>query len=263
MRRLLNLTAIAVVLLSSFVLYKLSIRTDQYVSIIEKSLYKTVDIHVTYTRYNATTKQTETAQPEGSGVFITDKGHILTCAHLFKHSGTRKSITVLTYTGDMVAGELILVDTQNDLALIRAPYINGNKYAELADPRLLRVGQEVFAIGSPLGLIFSVANGILSATNRDYNNGYNLIQSNTSVNPGNSGGPIFNLNGEVVGIVSFTASATASAVPLPISTGLGFAVSSGQCFEFLVRAAKKDASVGVYRRYHWLRQALDLGYSFN
>lgn len=173
----------------------------------------------------------------GSGVYISDKGYILTCAHLFNQEGWKiLSITVENYNGDMIAGSLLKIDDSNDLALVKTDFFKKTPFVKLADPRKLKIGQEVIAVGGPLSLLFSVSKGIISQLNRDFPKAYNMLQSDVAVNPGNSGGPVFNVKGELVGIVSFLVSPVDEHA---IFTGIGFHVSSGQCLEFLTRC-KKD-----------------------
>ena len=126
---------------------------------------------------------------------------------------------------------------------VKVDFYQTTPYVNIADPRGLKVGQEVIAIGSPAGLSFSVTNGIISALYRDFNHAYNVTQSNTAINPGNSGGPLFNLKGELVGINSFFIMARPE---FPVFTGLGFSVQSGQCIEFLTDAAKKFKDMKKY-----------------
>lgn len=173
----------------------------------------------------------------GSGVFISDKGYILTCAHLFNQEGWKViSISVESNNGDTVAGKLLKIDDSNDLALVKVDFYKKTPYVRLADPRKLKIGQDVIAIGGPFSLLFSVSKGIISQLHRDFPTAYNMLQADVAVNPGNSGGPVFNLNGELVGIVSFVVSPIDKHL---IFTGIGFHVSSGQCLEFLTRC-KKD-----------------------
>lgn len=171
----------------------------------------------------------------GSGVYVSPHGYILTCAHLFSEFKKIKSITVIAPNDDSVAGKVKQINPQIDLALVKVDYYKTTPYVKLADPRKLELGQEVVAIGSPLGLSFSVSNGIISALYRDFPFAYNVTQSNTAINPGNSGGPLFNLKGELVGINVFVI----PPVNAPVFTGLGFSVQSGQCLEFLAKAARK------------------------
>lgn len=172
----------------------------------------------------------------GSGVYVSPKGYILTCAHLFEPFKKILAVNVTNYNEETVAGVIISVGEKVDLAVIKTPYFKDTPYVKLADPRKLKVGQDVFAIGSPLGLSFSVTSGIISALYRDFEFAYNMTQSDVSLNPGNSGGPLFNLKGELVGINSFMVPPVNAA----IFTGLGFSVQAGQCLEFLVKTSQKE-----------------------
>jgi serine protease Do len=164
----------------------------------------------------------------GSGVFISEKGHVLTCAHLFS-TGTFL-VTVTPYWNQTVQlkAEIVFVDHYKDLALIRLiEYRERTPYARLA--KRVNVGQEVVAIGCPRGFNWSVSAGVVSGFNL-----YQLIlgqslQTDAAINPGNSGGPLFNRKGEVVGINNMMVS------PVHAFTGLGFAVSVSELKRFLYR----------------------------
>lgn len=151
----------------------------------------------------------------GSGVFITPEGHILTCAHLFQfgdvtifgiplfHFNRITSITVIMANGDVMAGEVIALDAGSDLALVKLGYHQKYPYAKLAKRDSLRVGDETIAIGHPLGLMWTLTNGIISGLHREGNLPKDdLIQMTTLISPGNSGGPLVNMDGEVIGINS-------------------------------------------------------------
>lgn len=167
----------------------------------------------------------------GAGVIVSDRGDILTAAHLFETTGT---ITVEGYSGQNYRGVLKAVDVQRDLAWVSLePLFHGNspyrtQFAEIADPRELKVGQHVLMCGNPEGLDWTVTHGIISALHRDNRaeGCYNYLQTDAPANPGNSGGPIFNEAGEVVGILVRAWQG---------ADGLGFAVEAGQIREFLTR----------------------------
>lgn len=220
---------------------------EKYVALVEDVMPKTVMI------YHASTVEIQMLPipgfPKipvdvlilGSGVFVSPDGHVLTAEHLL--IGKTKSISVVLSNGDTYAAE-VLAQGKNDLALLKINPIDGpTEYAKIADPRKLKVGQEVIAIGNPKGLDFSVCHGIISALNRDTELVYNATQSDAMINPGNSGGPLFNLKGELVGINSFVVIADPRA---PVNTGLGFSVQSGQIVEFLTSIRKKYAALPVY-----------------
>lgn len=212
---------------------------DLLVKVAAKSLPKTVMIHVAINMpimrisiagielFRST--ETTTQHFLGSGAIISPNGHILTCAHLF-NEGDVQSVDVKSFNGDEQRAEILFVDNSRDLALIQ---INSYtpQYARLANSDKLKVGQEVIAIGYPLGLEFSVTYGVISYLHRQFDDRHGILQTDTSINPGNSGGPLFNLKGELVGINSFII----SPVKAPIFTGCGFSIESGQITEFLER----------------------------
>jgi serine protease Do len=196
---------------------------EKYSSIVEPMLFKTVDIEVVYNSSGMPSRV------GGSGVFISRNGHILTCHHLFDNPGNIAGIIVSTYWKDDYFGELIYSQPRRDLALIKINEKTKTPYALLAESEDVKVGTEVLAVGSPLGLEFSVSNGIISALQRKVGIHYNLTQTNADLNPGNSGGPLFNLEGRLVGINISMLSVTR----LPIFTGLGFATSVDEINKFL------------------------------
>lgn len=175
----------------------------------------------------------------GAGVFISPNNHVLTCSHLFRLEEIT-AVTVCNSDGICTAGEVLHREDNLDLALIQTNFSFPTPYSRIADPRKLKVGQEVLAIGSPLGFPFSVSHGIISALHRDDLGVYNMTQSDAFINPGNSGGPLFNMRGEIIGINSqIVPSRSANAF-----TGLGFSVQSGQIVEFLTRVRSKYLDVG-------------------
>lgn len=210
---------------------------DKFVGVVEKVMPAVVEIQVSGVIEKD--NQLWVASVLGSGVFISDKGHILTCAHLFNDFIEIKGINVISPNDDTVAGRVVNVGKRVDLAVIKVDFYKKTPKVKLADPRKLRVGQEVFAIGSPLGMSFSVTSGIISALYRDLDDSYNVTQSDTAINQGNSGGPLFNLKGELVGINSFMI----PPVNAPIFTGLGFSVQCGEALKFLIDTRKIDKSL--------------------
>lgn len=201
---------------------------ERYVDTVAKVLPTTVTIYVSVSRIRpGTENEVQRAQIQGSGVFITRNGHILSCAHLFNHGFKIESVTVETYEGWVLPATILYVDSQRDLSLIRVEDTY-SPCARVVRPGNLHVGQEVIAIGAPEGLSGSVSTGVISALDRD-DLGYDQIQMSAPINPGNSGGPLFNLNGEVVGVNVMVLTTT----PLPIWSGLGFAVSDNEINIFL------------------------------
>ncbi len=140
----------------------------------------------------------------GSGFIISADGYILTNAHVVSNAS---KITVKLTDRREFEGKVIGVDERTDVAVIKIVAKGSLPVVHLGDSSRLRPGQWVLAIGSPFGFENSVTAGVVSATARsnvgEGGNGYvPFIQSDVAVNPGNSGGPLFNLDGEVVGINS-------------------------------------------------------------
>lgn len=198
-------------------------------------------------------------QSTGSGVVITGDGEIVTNNHVVAGADTVKVqlSTGRTYTADVVG-----TSPDKDLALIELQGASGLKTAALGDSDSVRVGDEVVAIGSPEGLTGTVTSGIVSALDRDVTvskeqggqqqqqggggdrwpfefggqqfNGdtgsstttYKAIQTDASLNPGNSGGALINMNGEIIGINSamFSASGSGGESSTAGSVGLGFSI---------------------------------------
>lgn len=229
---------------------------DRLVNLADKTVRTTTSIEVTTTNIafdlmigtaSITIKQVP-VKYRGAGVFITSNGHVLTCSHLF-WSNKVKDIVVIDYYGNTWKAELLARDDRRDLALLKINPMGKVAFSRLADPRKLKVGQEVIAIGNPLGLDFSVTHGIISAINRDIHEAYNLTQSDTFINPGNSGGPLFNMNGEIIGINVLTL----PPIDAPIFTGLGFSVQSGQIVEFLSKYRGIDKAIPKFDMNYWLQ----------
>jgi serine protease Do len=168
-----------------------------------------------------------TPQPsrgEGSGFIISADGYILTNAHVVNGAS---EVTVKMTDRREYTAKVVGVDERTDVAVIK---IEGKNLptVKIGDPSKLKPGEWVIAIGSPFGFENSVTAGIVSATSRSMGgNSYApFIQTDVAVNPGNSGGPLFNLNGEVVGINSQIYSRTGGymglsfAVPIDVATSV-------------------------------------------
>lgn len=192
-------------------------------------------------------KATVAVKVTGAGVYISENNHVLTCDHLFTLLSI-SSVTVCDYSDNCYAAEIVFREPNLDLALLRTTAATKSDFARIADPRKLRVGQEVLAIGNPLGFPFSVTHGIISALNRDDLGVYDMTQSDAFINPGNSGGGLFNLKGELIGINS----RMVPPVNGPIFTGLGFSVQSGQIVEFLTRFRGLEKAIPKYGYDYWL-----------
>jgi serine protease Do len=153
----------------------------------------------------------------GSGFIIDASGLVVTNNHVIADAD---EINVILNDGSTLKAEIIGRDTKTDLALLRVKPDKPLKAVKFGDSDKLRLGEWVIAIGNPFSLGGTVTAGIVSARNRDINSGPydNYIQTDAAINRGNSGGPLFNLNGEVIGVN------TAIISPSGGSIGIGFAV---------------------------------------
>ena len=159
------------------------------------------------------------SQALGAGIVISADGYVVTNAHVTTDA---QKITLITFEDETVAAEVVGSDEKTDIALLKAMQPLGLNAAQFADSDEIRVGNPVFAIGNPFGLGNSVSSGIISAKERDIEKGPydNFIQTDASINRGNSGGPLFNMEGEVIGM------STAIFSTDGIDAGVGFAVPS-------------------------------------
>ncbi len=157
------------------------------------------------TSNNFTEKGTVKSQGQGSGVLISHDCYILTAAHVVDGAS---EILVKTQDGKMRKASILFSEKTADIALLQLKILDPTlAHAKLGDSDNLVVGQNVYAIGSPYGLENSFSSGIISAF-RGFNELYDgtvrveFIQTDAAINSGNSGGPLFNSQGEVVGIAS-------------------------------------------------------------
>ncbi|WP_224371989.1 S1C family serine protease [Hyalangium versicolor] len=160
----------------------------------------------------------EHGRGHGTGLFLTPDGYVLTNRHVVRQS--RKQ-TVTLSTGEERKASFVGGDAPTDLAVLRA---EGSDFPTLplADPKDVRMGQLVVAIGNPFRLEQSVSLGVVSAINRsialpDGTLLEGMLQTDAAINPGNSGGPLLNTRGQVVGL---------NTLVLPYAQGIGFAVSA-------------------------------------
>jgi len=152
-----------------------------------------------------------TDKGQGSGAVYSDDGYIVTNYHVVQNAN---DISVLFSDGSTANAIFLGADTINDVALLKVG-LTGLKELDFEEDEV-KIGEKVVAIGNPLGLSFSVTEGIVSAKGRVIKEGAaGLIQIDAPVNPGNSGGPLLNTKGEVVGIVN---------AKLQGYEGLGFAI---------------------------------------
>lgn len=171
--------------------------------------------------------QVTTAQGQqiGSGVIIDAKGDIVTNNHVVNGEQT---IEVVLSNGSTEQGQLIGTSAANDLAVVRISPFAHMAVAQIGNSSSLVVGQEVLAIGNPLGITETATKGIVSALNRSVTESTgttisNAIQTDAAINPGNSGGALINLQGQLVGIPTLTAVNTESNTA---ANGVSFAIPS-------------------------------------
>ncbi|MFH1328994.1 MAG: trypsin-like peptidase domain-containing protein [Candidatus Bathyarchaeota archaeon] len=172
---------------------------------------------------------------DGSGFIFSKEGHIITNYHVleFTESG---SVIVVFMDGTEVRGEFVAADPYSDLAVLRVDLPEWVNPLLVGDSSKIKVGEPVIAIGNPLGLSSSVSAGIVSQTSRSIINDYNtlpdLIQFDAAVNPGSSGGPLLNYDGEVIGVVTRSS-----------AEGIGFAISSN----FMKKVVQSLLETGEYK----------------
>ncbi len=179
---------------------------------------------------------------EGSGIVLSSDGLILTNNHVVQAAANGGRAVAVLQDGRSVPVEIVGRAPSFDLAVVRAQGVNGLTPAQLGTSGTVRVGQEVVAIGSPLGLSGTVTSGIVSALDRPVRAGgersgqdtvLNAIQTDAAINPGNSGGPLTDMQGRVIGINTAIAS---------LGFGDGQAGSIGLGFAIPIDQAKRIAN---------------------
>ncbi len=194
-------------------------------AVAEKALPSVVGIVMTTTRQSFFGVQA--LQGSGSGFIVNKDGYIVTNSHVVD-GGNAQSVTVSFYDGTEAQGRVLWADPSLDLAVVKVDNVKNLVPAELGDSSELKIGEEAIAIGNPLGLDFqrSVTSGVISGLNRTLgqvskegspsaNTLEGLIQTDASINQGNSGGPLLNREGKVIGINSAKISS---------AEGLGFSI---------------------------------------
>jgi S1-C subfamily serine protease len=182
----------------------------------------------------------------GSGVVIDKNGDIVTNNHVVDGAQT---IKVTLIDGSTLSAQLVGTDPADDLAVIKINPPANLTVATLGDSSKLVVGQEVLAIGNPLGITQTVTNGIVSALNRTMSEDGtstqagatipNMIQTDAPINPGNSGGALVDLQGQVIGMPTLGATNTESNTQ---AAGIGFAIPANR-ISFIAQQLIKDGKV--------------------
>lgn len=174
----------------------------------------------------------------GSGIVVSSDGYILTNTHVIDEG---ERATVQLYDGTTCAAKLVAADSQSDVAILKIEK-TGLTPAVFASSKNIRTGDAVCAIGNPLSPDYSLTmtSGIISATSREisYNGAVmKLLQTDTSINEGNSGGPLFNDSGQVIGITNMKIVSSFSNIE-----GIGFAIPS-DTLQSIVAALMNDGAV--------------------
>jgi putative serine protease PepD len=203
---------------------------------------------------------------EGSGIILSSDGLILTNNHVVaaahdSEAGGAPTTSVTFNDGRTAPFTVVGADPSSDIAVVRAQGVSGLTPISMGSSANLKVGQDVVAVGSPLGLEGTVTTGIISALNRpvatggnagDQNSVLDAIQTDAAINPGNSGGALVNMNGELVGINSAIATLGGDAMGQESQSGnigLGFAIPVDQAKriadELIQTGAATHASLGV------------------
>ncbi|WP_374377298.1 DegQ family serine endoprotease [Dongia sp.] len=227
-----------VVLLAGLKLANARSAPESFADLAEKSLPAVVNISTTQTvtadsqiqdlddmfrefldRQNGDKPKPRKATSLGSGFIIDPSGYVVTNNHVVEGA---EEITVITHDNEELKAKLVGRDEKTDLALLKVETKEPLPAVKWGDSDKLRIGDWVLAIGNPFGLGGTVTAGIVSARQRDINAGPydDFIQTDASINRGNSGGPMFNMDGDVVGINSAIYS------PSGGSVGIGFSIPS-------------------------------------
>src|SRR5208337_734404 len=179
-------------------------------------------------------QQPRTGMAQGSGFFISADGYVVTNNHVVEHA---KEVTIVTADGKSIPARIVGTDPKTDLALLKVKEGSDYPYVSFAS-QAPRVGDWVIAVGNPFGLGGTVTAGIVSARGRDIGSGPydDFLQIDAPVNHGNSGGPTFNAEGQVVGVN------TAIFSPSGGSVGIGFAIAS-DVVKNVVQQLKENGAV--------------------
>lgn len=159
----------------------------------------------------------------GAGVLISSRGHILTCEHVVHGSPFLIDVVLYGSTTTHHSAVVLRRNFERDVALLKLVDYSTRTVAAQIASLLPSIGDEVVAIGHPLGLDWSVTTGVVSGLHRE-GLAVNLTQTDAAINPGNSGGPLFNMSGQVIGLNESL---------IGDANNMGFAVSADEIWKFL------------------------------
>lgn len=195
----------------------------------------------------------------GSGVLVSSDGKVMTAAHVVQIAD---EVTVEFLGGEAVTARVVASEVKADLALLQLSRVPaGVQAAQLGDSASVKVGEQVFIVGAPYGIAHSLSVGYLSARHRP-NTVYpeiplaEFLQTDAAINQGNSGGPMFSMSGEVIGIVSHIISKSGG------FEGLGFVVSSNMARQLLLQKPPFWSGVTWFRVSGDLAEYLNLPQPF-
>lgn len=187
-------------------------------------IYQVIRPSLVLIQANTLGEDEEEGRGLGTGVVINDSGDILTSLHVVTNA---VEIELVFADGTESLAEIMVAEPESDIAVLRASQLPELLVpAVLGNPNAVRIGDEAFAVGHPLGLYGSMSSGVVSGLNRTFRPPNSdqrlegLFQIDAAVNPGNSGGPLLNRNGQVIGIVTGLANPTED----NFFIGIGFAV---------------------------------------
>jgi len=187
-------------------------------------VYHAIQPSLVLIQTKTSTSDSEDEGTLGSGVIINDGAEILTSLHVVENAS---EIQLTFADGTHSSGQVIVAVPENDIAVLSASQPPAQIVpATLGNPGATRIGDEAFAVGNPFGLYSSMSSGVISGKNRSFHPDHRdqelqgLIQIDAAVNPGNSGGPLLNRDGQVIGIIVGIVNPTQQEVFI----GIGFAV---------------------------------------
>ena len=199
-----------------------STEEKNYIEVYEKTIPKIVAIEADIDRGTS----------GGTGCIISKDGMILTSSHVVEKS---ENITVITHSGKKYSARVLAVlKNKNDLAIIKIEPKEDLSLSTFGDSDKVKVGQRVLTIGCPFGFKDTLTTGIVSRIDHQRNK----IQTDAAINPGCSGGPLLNLQGEIIGINQSIYNPDNNRSNI----GIGFALPSNNAVEFIVKANRKLAS---------------------